>query len=60
MFLKNLVTKISLKDFFEKKNKFFYRNKKGIIIVKKAINKNKIRKIVYKICILLLIFGYLY
>ena len=30
MFLKNLVTKISLKDFFEKKNKFFYRNKKGI------------------------------
>ena len=49
MFLKNLVTKISLNDFFEKKNKFFYGNKKGIIIVKKAINKNKIRKIVYKI-----------
>ena len=49
MSLKNLVTEISLKDFFKKKNKFFYKNKNGIIIVKKAINKNKIRKIVYKI-----------
>ena len=49
MHLKNSIIKISLNEFFLKKKSFFYKNRDGIIIVKKAINKVKIRKIVRKI-----------
>jgi len=49
MSLKNLVIKISLKEFFSKKKIFFSKNKNGIIIVKNAVNKKKIRNILRKI-----------
>ena len=49
MSCKKFITKISLNNFFRKKNSFFSKNKNKLIIVKNAINKKKIRDIVYKI-----------
>jgi len=43
------ITKISLSDFLRKKNDFFYKNRNRLIVIKKAVNKKKIRNIVYKI-----------
>ena len=45
MAFKNLIINISVKDFLTRKKNFFLKNLSKIIIVKNAINREKIRKI---------------
>ena len=45
----NLIINISVEDFLKRKKNFYNKNLGKVIIVKNAINKNKIRQIAKRI-----------